>query len=97
MKDKADHLFFFGGRHRRNEDMDIFEPRGDGSMLEEVGRKSGDGIFWKSTRPRTAKERLTEAEAPRWKTAGQESSPCSENTTCSVSKANRRSKLKRKR
>ena len=26
---------FFGGRRRRNEDMEIFEPRGDGSMLEE--------------------------------------------------------------
>ena len=58
-------------------------------------------------RARTAKGRLTEAEAPRWnggmceeanntgyesgqKIAGQESSLCSENTTCSVCKARMR-------
>ena len=58
----------------------------------------------------TAKERLTKAELPRWnggvcedagstgygeEIVGQESSPCSQNTTCSVGKA--RMKLPRKK
>ena len=41
MKDKANRSF--GGRHRRNEDVESFEPRGNGSMLEEVGGKNGGG------------------------------------------------------
>ena len=39
MKDKPNSLL--GGRHRRNEDMEILKPSGDGSMLEEFGRKNG--------------------------------------------------------
>ena len=50
-----------GGRHRRTEDMERIEPRGDRSMLEEVGRKNGRRKFWTSTRLRIAKG-LTEAE-----------------------------------
>ena len=30
-----------------NEDMEIFEPRGDGSMLEEFGRKNGSRSSFK--------------------------------------------------
>ena len=46
MKDKAN--IFFGGRHRRNENMDISEPRGDGSMLGEVGGQFEDEVLDKN-------------------------------------------------
>ena len=82
----------------------MFESRGDGSMLAEVGKKWRKK-FWTSTRSRTAKERLTEVEDPSWNgdvyeeagsteyengetTAGQESSPCSKSTTCRTLQSN---------
>ena len=63
LRDEGQAKQLFGGRHRRNEDKDIFKPRGDGPTLEEFGRTKK---FLTSTRSRTAKESLTETEAPRW-------------------------------
>ena len=42
------------------------EIKGDGSMLEEIGRENGGRGFWTGTRSRTPKERLAEAEALFW-------------------------------
>ena len=42
IKDKANSLL---EDDRRNEDMERFEPRGSGSLLEEVGRESGGRGF----------------------------------------------------
>ena len=80
-------------------------------MLEEVGGENGGGSSTRSKRARAellkaelipwngeeyARTRDTCLEIGE-KTAGQGFSPCSENTTCSLCKASRRSQQKRRR